>query len=64
MDWYYALREALTAELNHDSEAIADGGAASWDDYQKRVGVRKGVKRALAVMEDVARKLSGEDGDS
>ena len=64
MDWYYELREALTAELNHDAEAIADGGAASWDDYQKRVGVRKGVKRALTVMEDVARKLSGEDDDS
>lgn len=64
MDWYYALREALTAELNHDAEAIADGGASSWDDYQKRVGVRKGVKRALAVMEDVVRKLSGEDEET
>ena len=61
MEWYYALREALTEELNRDAESIADGSAASWEDYQKRIGVRKGIRRALNVMEDVARKLNGDE---
>jgi hypothetical protein len=61
MEWYYTLREALTEELNRDAESVADGGAASWEDYQKRVGMRKGIRRALNVMEDVARKLNGDE---
>lgn len=61
MEWYYALREALAENLDHDAVSIADGGAASWEDYQKRVGFRKGIKRAMSVMEEVAHRLNHED---
>ena len=63
MEWFYALRKALTDELEREGQAIADGGAGSWDDYKYRTGVRKGLRRALAVMEDVAKELHGDETD-
>jgi hypothetical protein len=34
-------------------DVLADGGASSWDDYRYRVGVRRGLMKALRIFEDV-----------
>ena len=36
-----------------EGNALADGGAMSFEDYKARVGMRRGLKRALTILDDV-----------
>lgn len=45
--------EAIESARKVEAEAIAEGGAGSWEEYRYRVGVRKGLMKALRIFEDV-----------
>lgn len=47
------FQEAIDAARKVEAEALAEGGAGSWEEYRYRVGVRKGLLRALRIFEDV-----------
>lgn len=47
------FQEAIEAARKVEAEALADGGAGSWDEYRYRVGVRRGLMKALRIFEDV-----------
>lgn len=47
------FNEAIEAARKVEADALADGGAGSWEEYRYRVGVRKGLMKALRIFEDV-----------
>jgi hypothetical protein len=47
------FNEAIEAARKVEVDVLADGGASSWDDYRYRVGVRRGLMKALRIFEDV-----------
>lgn len=55
------FRKEVYDAINHDAHTIADGGASDYDDYRYRVGIRKGLKRALQIMEDVIEEAHKRD---
>jgi len=48
-------------EMEKKALTIVDGGASSFEDYQYRVGFRKGLKQALQIMEDVIENVRKND---
>ena len=47
------FNEAIEAARKVEADALADGGAGTWEEYRYRVGVRKGLMKALRIFEDV-----------
>lgn len=47
------FNEAIEAARKVEADALAEGGAGSWEEYRYRVGVRKGLMKALRIFEDV-----------
>jgi hypothetical protein len=47
------FQEAIEAARKVEADALAEGGAGSWEEYRYRVGVRKGLMKALRIFEDV-----------
>ena len=47
------FRKAIHEAMERDSMALAEGGASDYTEYRQRVGMRKGLRRALQIMEDV-----------
>ena len=52
-----AIREAITNE----AFALADGAASSYEDYRFRVGVRKGLKKSMQILDDVVEEAMKRD---
>ena len=53
------FRKAVAESMERDASALAEGGAADYVEYRQRVGVRKGLRRALQIMEDVVEEEIG-----
>jgi hypothetical protein len=53
MDITRKFQEAIEAARKVEADALAEGGAGSWEEYRYRVGVRKGLMKALRIFEDV-----------
>jgi len=49
----------LLEEISREGSAIVTGAAVDIADYKYRVGVVRGMKRALAVLDDTERELKG-----
>jgi hypothetical protein len=47
------FQEAIETARKVEADALAEGGAGSWEEYRYRVGVRKGLMKALRIFEDV-----------
>ncbi len=47
------FQEAIDAARKVEADALAEGGAGTWEEYRYRVGVRKGLMKALRIFEDV-----------
>jgi hypothetical protein len=55
------FKKAINDALVHEAYAMAEGGASSYDDYRYRVGVRKGLKRAMQILDDVVEEMMKRD---
>lgn len=53
--------KAVYEAMDNDAYSLSEGGASSFDDYRHRVGIRKGLKRALQIMEDVVEESRKRD---
>jgi hypothetical protein len=47
------FQDAIEAARKVEADALAEGGAGTWEEYRYRVGVRKGLMKALRIFEDV-----------
>lgn len=54
--WHRKVVDLVTAELTSREESILAGFPSTFDDYRERVGEIRGLRAALAVMEEVSRK--------
>jgi hypothetical protein len=63
MELIRAYRKAMKEADDNLIKQLANGGAASWDDYRHIVGIRKGLFRALDVFDDVVKKEMDEKDD-
>ena len=52
------FNEAIEAARKVEADALAEGGAGTWEEYRYRVGVRKGLMKALRIFEDVLADLA------
>ena len=52
-----SVRERIAVE----QAAIVDGSANSYDKYRERVGVAKGLQKALAILEELCKQKPKED---
>jgi hypothetical protein len=55
------FNEAIEAARKVEADALAEGGAGSWEEYRYRVGVRKGLLRALRIFEDVLADMAASE---
>lgn len=51
----------VQARIARESTALADGQPTTLEDYRQRVGYLKGLKWALAELEDIYKKTSKEE---
>ena len=51
----------IDVAMGNDAFNLAEGSASSFDDYRYRVGIRKGLRRALQIMEDVVEEAHKRD---
>lgn len=58
MELTQKFQAAIEQARKVEGEALAEGGAKDWEDYRYRVGVRKGLMRALRIFEDVLDDLA------
>lgn len=57
MDFITAYRAAIEESLARGSEAISGGKAESYEDYRYLVGISRGLKKSLQVLDDVLKEL-------
>lgn len=55
------FRKTIADAMERDASALCEGGAADYAEYRHRVGIRKGLKRALQIMEDVIEEAHKRD---
>jgi hypothetical protein len=55
------FHQALQDEIAHEAQGMADGGASSFEDYRYRVGMRKGLQRAVRILEDTVEDYRKRD---
>ena len=58
------FQEAIESARKVESDALAEGGAGSWEEYRYRVGVRKGLMKALRIFEDVLDDIAKSEESS
>lgn len=58
MELTQKFQDAIAQARKIEGDALAEGGAKDWEDYRYRVGVRKGLARALRIYEDVLEDLA------
>lgn len=46
------IRYRIKKDIDHYTYTIADGGASSYEDYRRLVGIRKGLLLSLNKIED------------
>lgn len=63
MELIRAYRQAMDEALSNEAYNIAEGVASSYEDYRYRIGIRKGMKKALQVFDDVVNKVVDEKDD-
>ena len=63
MELIRAYRRAMDEALSNEGYSLVEGGASSYEDYRYRVGIRKGMKKAMQVFEDVVKDLIDESDD-
>lgn len=63
MELIRAYRQAMDEALSNEAYNIAEGVASSYEDYRYRIGIRKGMKKALQVFEDVVQRDVEEQED-
>ncbi len=62
--FHAALLELIKAERSKEAQHLADGKAADWADYQKRVGVLEGLARARSLSDQLATETVGRERDA
>jgi hypothetical protein len=63
MDLIRNFQKAIEEALQMEGNTLADGGAMSFEDYKARVGMRRGLKRALTILDDVMADAKARDED-
>lgn len=63
MELIRAYRRAMEEALANEGYSLVEGGASSFEDYRFRTGIRKGMKKAMQVFEDVVKDLIDEKDD-
>lgn len=61
MDLIRTFQQAIEEQLHIEANNLADGNATSYDDYRYRCGMRRGLKRALNIFEDVMQEMKVKD---
>lgn len=53
----------LKDAMSREEEALAEGGPQSYEEYRYKVGFRRGLKKALMILEDTVADMRkrGED---
>ena len=59
--FHSVLAGLIAAERNKEAKYLADGKAADWGDYQRRVGVLEGLSRARQLADQLAAETVGRE---
>jgi len=54
------VRQEIGEDIRSKTGAISNGSAEDFADYRYRCGVVRGMGEALAIMEEIARKMGDE----
>lgn len=55
------FNEAVEAARRIEADSLAEGGAGNIEEYRYRVGVRKGLMKALRIFEDVLADMAASE---
>jgi hypothetical protein len=44
---------AIDDAMEKEASSLADGGASDYSEYRFRVGIRRGLRKALQILDDV-----------
>lgn len=61
VEWRDELRSSLARAAQQVQDATGSGSASDWADYRYRIGVVTGLRRALAEVEEIYRRLVAEE---
>lgn len=61
--FHAVLTDLINAERSKEAQHMADGKAVDWADYNKRVGVLDGLKRARDLADRLATETVGREKD-
>ena len=61
--FHSVLADLIKAERSKEAQHLADGKAADWADYNRRVGVLEGLARARELSDQLATDTVGRDLD-
>ena len=59
--FHAALADLIKAERSKEAQHLADGKAADWADYSRRVGLLEGLARARELSDQLATETVGRD---
>jgi hypothetical protein len=54
-------QKSLEEAMESEAQAVANGGASSYDDYKHRVGTLRGMRKALRIFEDTIKEIQERD---
>lgn len=57
------IRDAIRGEAEKVGLVIADGGCSNIETYKELVGRRKGLKKALDLIQETLKREAGETGN-
>ncbi len=61
--FHSVLADLIKAERTKEAQHLADGKAADWADYNRRVGVLEGLARARDLSDHLATDVVGREKD-
>ncbi len=61
--FHSVLADLIKAERSKEAQHLADGKAADWADYNRRVGVLEGLARARELSDQLATDTVGRGKD-
>lgn len=61
--FHQALLDLLKEARNREAQHLADGKAADWADYNKRVGILEGLRFARELANQLADEATGREHD-
>lgn len=56
-----AYREAIAENIRALEQSLGAGGAANWEEYNRKTGQIAGLKKADRMLQDVIEQLRRED---